>query len=56
MLAVAVKYRDIWFYIDEKDQATKRFFRLLGTLWSVSIAESAASTSVAPVLIVSVSR
>jgi hypothetical protein len=53
---VAVKHRDRWFYIDETDQATKRFFRLLGSLWSVTIAESAAGTSAAPVLTVPVSR
>ena len=54
--AVAVKYRDGWFYIDETDQATKRFFRLMGALWSVTIAESTAKGSAAPVLTVPVSR
>ena len=54
--AVAVKYRDGWFYIDETDHVTKRFFRLMGTLWSVAIAESAAKDSAAPVLTVPVSR
>jgi hypothetical protein len=54
--AVAVKYRDGWFYIDETDYATKRFFRLMGTFWSVAIAESAAQGSAAPVLTVPVSR
>jgi hypothetical protein len=53
---VAVRYRDGWFYIDERDQATKRFFRLLGSLWSVNIAESVAGASAAPVLTVPVSR
>ena len=53
---VTVNYRDGWFYIDENDQATKRFFRLLGTLWSVTIAESAAKGSAAPLLTVPVSR
>jgi hypothetical protein len=53
--SVAVEYRDSWFYIDETDLATKRFFRLLGALWSVSIAESAAGGP-APVLTVPVSR
>jgi hypothetical protein len=51
-----VKYRDGWFYIDETDYATKRFFRLMGTFWSVAIAESAAQGSAAPVLTVPVSR
>jgi hypothetical protein len=46
----------VWFYIDEKDQATKRFFRLLGSLLSVAIAESTANASAAPVLTVPVSR
>jgi len=54
--AVAVKYRDGWFYIDETDHATKRFFRLMGTFWSVAIAEGAAKGSAAPVLTVPVSR
>jgi len=54
--AVAVRYRDGWFYIDETDQVTKRFFRLMAALWSVSIAESAARGSAAPVLTVPVSR
>ncbi len=53
---VAVEHRDGWFYIDERDQATKRFFRLLSTLWSVTIAESTGKASAAPVLTVPVSR
>ena len=53
---VAVQYRDGWFYIDETDQATKRFFRLMSALWSVTIAESAPKGSAAPVLTVPVSR
>lgn len=54
--AVAVEYRDGWFFIDETDQATKRFFRLMESLWSVTIADSAPKGSVAPVLTVPVSR
>jgi hypothetical protein len=54
--SVAVKHRHVWFYIDEKDQATKQFFRLLGTLWSVTIAESAGKASAAPVLTIPASR
>lgn len=54
--AVAVQYRDGWFYIDETDQITKRFFRLMGALWSVTIAENAPKGSAAPVLTVPVSR
>jgi hypothetical protein len=54
--SVAVPYRDGWFYIDEKDQTTKQFFRLLTTLLSVNIAESTGKASAAPVLTVPVSR
>lgn len=54
--AIAVRHRDGWFFIDDKDQATKRYFRLLTTLWSVEIAESTANTSAAPVLTIPVSR
>ena len=54
--AVSVRYRDGWFYIDETDQVTKRFFRLMAALWSISIEESAARGSAAPVLTVPVSR
>ena len=53
--AVAVPYRDGWYFIDETDQATKRFFRLLSALWSVSIAEGTTHAA-APVLTVPVSR
>lgn len=54
--SVAVKYRDGWFYIDEKDQATKQYFRLLTTLMSINIAENTDRASAAPVLTVPVSR
>jgi hypothetical protein len=54
--SVAVQYRDVWFYIDEKDQATKQFFRLLTTLLSVHMAESTGGTAAAPVLTVPVTR
>jgi len=54
--SVAVKYRGGWFYIDEKDQATKLFFRLLTTLLAINIAESTGRTSSTPVLTVPVSR
>lgn len=53
---VAVEYRDGWFYIDDTDRATKGFFRLLGTLWSVAVAESAARSSAAPILTLPASR
>jgi hypothetical protein len=54
--ALAVRYRDVWFYIDESDQATKRFFRLMAALWSMTIAETAPKGSAAPVLTVPVAR
>lgn len=52
---VAVRYQGGWFYIADNDLITKRFFRVLGTLWGVAIAENAAKIS-APVLTVPVSR
>lgn len=54
--SVAVKYRGGWFYIDEADQITKRYFRVMGALWTDSIAESSTKGSVAPVLTIPVSR
>ena len=53
---IRVKHRDNWFYIDETDQPTKQYFRLLSTLWSTTIAESTTKGSAAPVLTVPVSR
>jgi hypothetical protein len=53
---VAVEHRDEWFYIDETDQFTKQFFRLMATLWSVTIAESTPKGHGTPVLTVPVSR
>jgi len=55
-VTVAVPYRNGWFYIDETDQATKKYFRLLSALWSVSVADSTADGSARPVLTVPVSR
>ena len=54
--AVAVQYREAWFYFDESDGATKRFFRLMNALWSVAVAESAAGAPAAPALTVPLSR
>jgi len=54
--AVAVPYRNVWFYIDDRDRATKGFFRLLGSLWSVAVAEGTAGSTAAPVLTVPASR
>jgi hypothetical protein len=53
--AVAVPYRDGWFFIDETDRETKRFFRLVSALWSVIMAEGATHAAT-PVLTVPVSR
>ena len=38
--AIAVRYRGYWFYIDDSDAATKRFYMMLRTLWSVTISAS----------------
>lgn len=53
--ALAVPYRDGWFYIDERDQATKVFFRIVETLWSAVMADSAAQGPSGPLLTVPVS-
>jgi hypothetical protein len=53
--AVSVKYRGHWYFIDETDMPTKRFYDMVRTLWSVSIA-SAADQRAAPVLTLPVSR
>jgi len=47
--SLAVKYRGYWFWINESDLETKTVFRLIRTLWSISIASSADHGS-APVL------
>ena len=52
---IAVAYRGGWFYIDERDLETKRYFKLMGALWSSTIADSTARHS-APILTVPVSR
>lgn len=54
--SVAARYRGGWFYIDDRDQTTKQFFRMLGTLLAVAIAEGNVSGPAAPVLTVPVSR
>lgn len=54
--AVAVQYRNSWFYIDDGDLLTKQYFRLAGVLWSTSMAEGTAGRSAAPVLTVPVTR
>ena len=53
--STAVQYRDAWYYIDDTNQNTKLFFRLVTTLMSVSIADST-SNDAAPLLTVPVSN
>ena len=53
--AVAVKYRGYWFYINDADMKTKLFYKIVRSLWSVSIAASA-DQKAAPVLTLPVSR
>jgi hypothetical protein len=53
---VAVEHRGGWFYIDERDRATKRYFKLLGNLWSAAMSQSLDDASAMPVLTVPVSR
>lgn len=53
---VSVRHRDGWFYIDERDGDTKRYFKLLGSLWSLAVASSLADGPAAPVLTVPVSN
>jgi hypothetical protein len=53
--ALTVPYRAGWFYIDERDQTTKIFFRVFETLWSAVMADSAAKGPPGPLLTVPVS-
>ena len=53
--AISVNYRGYWYFIDETDTPTKRFYDMVRTLWSVSIA-SAADQRAAPVLTLPVSN
>ena len=53
---VAVRHREGWFYIDERDGDTKRYFKLLSSLWSLAVASSTANGPAAPVLTVPVSN
>ena len=54
--AMAVAYREGWFFIDDADAQTKAYFHMLATLWSAAIAESTTGRLAAPVLTVPVSR
>ena len=53
---IAVQHRDGWFYIDERDLVTKKYFKLLGGLWSMAMANAVGQGPAAPVLTVPVSR
>ncbi len=53
--STAVEYRDAWYYIDDTNQSTKLFFRLVTTLMSVSIADST-TNGATPLLTVPVSN
>ena len=52
--SVSVRYRDHWFYIDDRDMETKRFFKLVTALWSSTMAENISAK--VPLLTVPVSR
>lgn len=51
---IAVEYRDGWFYIDERDLRTKEYFKLLGSLWSLTMAQGVQQNTSAPILTVPV--
>ncbi len=53
--AISVTYRGYWYFIHDTDTPTKRFYDMVRTLWSVSIA-SAADQRAAPVLTLPVSN
>lgn len=53
---VSVEFHNGWYYIDKSDLITKRYFRLMNSLWSSTIADATAKSSAAPVLTVPVSR
>ncbi len=53
---IAVEHHNGWFYIDRQDIETKRYFKLLSSLWSAAMAKSLVGNPSAPVLTVPVSR
>ena len=53
---IAVAYRDGWFYIDERDLVTKEYFRLLGSLWTMTMSKAIGQGAAAPLLTVPVSN
>jgi hypothetical protein len=54
--SVAIKYRGWWFYIDETDQPSKRFFRLVEMLTGARIADIGHKQQLAPLLTIPASR
>lgn len=53
---VAVEHGDGWFYIHRSDLDTKRYFKLLSSLWNAAMAKSLGVNTGTPVLTVPVSR
>ena len=53
---VAASFRDGWFYIGDTDLETKRYFKIMGSLWSAAIAKSLGEGAASPILTVPVSR
>ncbi|CAA0079996.1 Uncharacterised protein [Halioglobus japonicus] len=53
---IAVADRDGWFYIDERDLVTKEYFRLLSSLWTMTMSKAIGQGAVAPLLTVPVSN
>jgi hypothetical protein len=53
---IAVAYREGWFYIDERDLITKEYFKILGSLWTMTMSKAIGQGAAAPVLTVPVSN
>lgn len=53
---IAVPYREGWFYIDERDLVTKEYFRLLASLWTMTMSKAIGQGAAAPLLTVPVSN
>jgi hypothetical protein len=53
---IAVAYREGWFYIDERDLITKEYFRLLASLWTMTMSKAIGQGAAAPLLTVPVSN
>jgi hypothetical protein len=53
---IAVAYREGWFYIDEGDLFTKEYFKILGSLWTMTMSKAIGQGDAAPLLTVPVSK